>query len=235
MSQRLVPLEIRAKDGGADLVAPPNANVAPPGFYMLFALKDGKPSVAHWIYLGADTAPAATPTSNRPVPAPAMEPEAPGGESGAPGGGTAPAPAPAAPTPPSTTPTPTNPTTPGTPGAPPAPAADRSAPTPRLRLATTARQVGRTARLPLRLTLGEAGTVTVTARLALSPRTRTIRIPRRGTQRIRFTRAGTRTLTLRLAAGDARRIRRGRTVLRVSLRATDAAGNVRSRTISLRL
>ena len=55
MHQRLVPLTTApAADGsGADLTAPPSANVAPPGYYMLFAVNaDGKPSVARWVYVG---------------------------------------------------------------------------------------------------------------------------------------------------------------------------------------
>jgi hypothetical protein len=61
MSQRLVPLEVVAKHpGGVTLQSPPAAEVAPPGWYMLFALDDGVPSVAAWVRLDgeADDVPA---------------------------------------------------------------------------------------------------------------------------------------------------------------------------------
>lgn len=45
--QRLVELELTG--GGA--IAPPNANLAPPGHYMLFVLDDGVPSVAKFVHL----------------------------------------------------------------------------------------------------------------------------------------------------------------------------------------
>ena len=53
MQQRHVELRITPNASGATLVAPPNANVAPPGYYMLFGLSaSGKPSIAKWIRLG---------------------------------------------------------------------------------------------------------------------------------------------------------------------------------------
>jgi len=52
MSQRLVPLTVRRTTTGANLVAPSSRNVAPPGYYMLFVLAKGKPSVARWVRLG---------------------------------------------------------------------------------------------------------------------------------------------------------------------------------------
>ncbi|KAJ3189644.1 hypothetical protein HK101_008821 [Irineochytrium annulatum] len=56
MSQRLVWL-VSSASGGAYIVnAPPNANVAPPGWYLLFAVVDGMPSVAKWLRLGGDPA-----------------------------------------------------------------------------------------------------------------------------------------------------------------------------------
>ena len=53
MSQRLVPLAIVTEHAGNGytLKSPPSANVAPPGWYMLFALNDGVPSVAKWVRL----------------------------------------------------------------------------------------------------------------------------------------------------------------------------------------
>jgi hypothetical protein len=50
MNQRFVPLKVSQRDGCVDLTAPPNANVAPPGYYMLFLLNDqGVPSVAKFV------------------------------------------------------------------------------------------------------------------------------------------------------------------------------------------
>jgi hypothetical protein len=53
MDQRLVELEVTGRTGGAvALVGPPDANVAPPGHYMLFLLDDrGVPSVARFVHL----------------------------------------------------------------------------------------------------------------------------------------------------------------------------------------
>ena len=58
MNQRMVELE-EAEEGGMaarawTLVSPPNAGVAPPGYYMLFVLNQkGVPSVAKWVKLGS--------------------------------------------------------------------------------------------------------------------------------------------------------------------------------------
>jgi Domain of unknown function (DUF1929)/Bacterial Ig domain len=50
MEQRYVPLSFTAADGGLNATAPPNANVAPPGVYMLFVIgADGAPSVAKMV------------------------------------------------------------------------------------------------------------------------------------------------------------------------------------------
>ncbi len=55
MTQRLVPLAtVGEHPGGVTLQSPPSASVAPPGWYMLFVLSDGVPSVATWVRLGAD-------------------------------------------------------------------------------------------------------------------------------------------------------------------------------------
>jgi hypothetical protein len=63
MSQRLVPLATVAKNpGGVTLQSPPSAEVAPPGWYMLFVLDDGVPSVAAWVRLdGTAAAPPVVP------------------------------------------------------------------------------------------------------------------------------------------------------------------------------
>jgi hypothetical protein len=77
MHAKHVELAITASDGaGVNAVAPPNANVAQPGWYMLFALSaDGVPSVAKWVRVhGAapdtgppDYPPPAPPVTNPPV------------------------------------------------------------------------------------------------------------------------------------------------------------------------
>jgi hypothetical protein len=55
MEQRLVEIEIAAGLGGKlRLVGPPNANIAPPGYYMLFLIDSaGVPSVATFVRLGS--------------------------------------------------------------------------------------------------------------------------------------------------------------------------------------
>ena len=55
MEQRLVEIEIAAVLGGKlRLVGPPNANIAPPGYYMLFLIDSaGVPSVATFVRLGS--------------------------------------------------------------------------------------------------------------------------------------------------------------------------------------
>lgn len=54
MGQRVVPLKVKERLGrrGLDVMSPPDANVAPPGHYMLFGLTGkGVPSVAKWVRL----------------------------------------------------------------------------------------------------------------------------------------------------------------------------------------
>ena len=52
MNQRLIPLALTKRTGCVDLSAPPNANAAPPGWYMLFLLNaQGVPSVAKFVRL----------------------------------------------------------------------------------------------------------------------------------------------------------------------------------------
>ena len=67
--QRRVPLRFTRNGGTLNAVAPPNSNVAPPGFYMLFLIDDdGVPSVAEMVQvtsngLGAPIIVAATPSA----------------------------------------------------------------------------------------------------------------------------------------------------------------------------
>jgi hypothetical protein len=53
MEQRYVPLSFTADSGAVNATAPANANVAPPGLYMLFVIgADGVPSVARMVRVG---------------------------------------------------------------------------------------------------------------------------------------------------------------------------------------
>ena len=67
MEQRLVGLSYTAGSGVLNVTAPPNGNIAPPGYYMLFVLDTaGVPSVARFVRLAASVpnqAPTATITS----------------------------------------------------------------------------------------------------------------------------------------------------------------------------
>ena len=52
MTQRLVPIvKVGRRRGEVTLQSPPSPAVAPPGWYMLFLLADGVPSIAKWIQL----------------------------------------------------------------------------------------------------------------------------------------------------------------------------------------
>jgi hypothetical protein len=54
MEQRRVPVTFSQTSGGLDVIAPPNGNIAPPGYYMLFLLNaNGVPSVAQFVRLPA--------------------------------------------------------------------------------------------------------------------------------------------------------------------------------------
>jgi hypothetical protein len=67
MDQRLVELAFTAGNGVLNVTAPPNGNIAPPGYYMLFVLNtSGVPSVAQFVNIAAtaaNQAPVATITS----------------------------------------------------------------------------------------------------------------------------------------------------------------------------
>ncbi|WP_338865449.1 galactose oxidase-like domain-containing protein [Myxococcus stipitatus] len=65
-NQRFMRLRFTASNGGLTITAPANANLAPPGHYMLFLLNGQKvPSVAKIIRVGGD---ASVPTPNEPPP-----------------------------------------------------------------------------------------------------------------------------------------------------------------------
>jgi fibronectin type 3 domain-containing protein len=64
MDQRLVPLTFSQTAGGLTVNAPANANLAPPGYYMLFLVNsNGVPSVAPFVHMQADTQPPTAPTN----------------------------------------------------------------------------------------------------------------------------------------------------------------------------
>ena len=53
MDLRMVALNITSATAGiAHLTAPPDATIAPPGYYMLFIMYLGVPAVASWVHVG---------------------------------------------------------------------------------------------------------------------------------------------------------------------------------------
>ena len=72
MDQRLVRLSYSVGSGVLNVTAPPNGNIAPPGYYMLFILNSaGVPSIASFVRLSAATADfslSATPASQTVLP-----------------------------------------------------------------------------------------------------------------------------------------------------------------------
>jgi chitodextrinase len=63
MEQRYVPLSYTAGTSALSATAPANANIAPPGYYMLFAIdSNGVPSVAKFVRVDPDTTPPAVPS-----------------------------------------------------------------------------------------------------------------------------------------------------------------------------
>jgi hypothetical protein len=69
MDQRLVRTSYTVAGGALAVTAPPNGNVAPPGYYMLFLVNSaGVPSVASFVQLVPDFSLTATPTSRTVLP-----------------------------------------------------------------------------------------------------------------------------------------------------------------------
>ena len=63
MNQRYIPLTVAQRAGGVTLTAPANADIATPGYYMLFLLNNqGVPSVAKFMRLGYAWEPHPPPT-----------------------------------------------------------------------------------------------------------------------------------------------------------------------------
>lgn len=60
MDQRYVGLSFTTGEGSLKVTAPPNSNIAPPGYYMLFLVnKAGTPSLASWVQVSGAAAPIA--------------------------------------------------------------------------------------------------------------------------------------------------------------------------------
>jgi hypothetical protein len=55
LTERMIWLvTVQEADGTITVTAPPNGNIAPPGWYMLFVVVGGVPSVAEWVQIGGD-------------------------------------------------------------------------------------------------------------------------------------------------------------------------------------
>jgi regulation of enolase protein 1 (concanavalin A-like superfamily) len=67
MSQRINRPAFSQASGGLNITAPSNANTTPPGYYMLFILKSGVPSVASIVRIDATLNPAPTPSWTIPI------------------------------------------------------------------------------------------------------------------------------------------------------------------------
>jgi hypothetical protein len=206
MNRAFVDLPIQRVPGrGVDLVGPSGADVAPPGWYMLFAWDDhGTPSVARWVQVRGDAPDApvlADPATPDPTPG------------GADGGGTADG---------GTTPVATPP--PGDPV--PGPVA-KDTRGPRASLAV--RRVGRrTTTLRVRVGADEPGKIVLRLQAGRDrAQTRTIRLPSSRLGTLLRVRLGTRARRT-LRAGRTLRI-----VLRTT--STDGAGNVARRTVVVRM
>ena len=53
MDLRMVALDITSTTAGVvQLTAPPDASIAPPGYYMLFIMYLGVPAAASWVHVG---------------------------------------------------------------------------------------------------------------------------------------------------------------------------------------
>jgi hypothetical protein len=60
MDQRYIGLSYTAGQGSVKVTGPPNSNIAPPGYYMLFLINQaGTPSLASWVQVSGTTAPIA--------------------------------------------------------------------------------------------------------------------------------------------------------------------------------
>ncbi len=89
MHQRYVPLRITGRRPCTlDLASPTNANVAPPGYYMLFLVdSDGVPSVAKWVRIAPGAQPQAVSPCGSGTPDPDPDPAPGNGGSGGGGNG----------------------------------------------------------------------------------------------------------------------------------------------------
>ena len=89
MHQRYVPLRITGRRPCTlDLASPSNANVAPPGYYMLFLVDSaGVPSVAKWVRIAPGAQPQAVSPCGSGTPDPDPDPDPDPGNGGGGGGG----------------------------------------------------------------------------------------------------------------------------------------------------
>ena len=225
MNQRLVPLLTVAEhaNAGVTLKSPPSANVAPPGWYMLFLVNDGVPSIAKWVRLdgAAPDVPAVPAQFPAPDPDPDPDPDP------TPDPGPDPTPDPGTTDPGTTDPGTTDPgtTDPGTtdPGTDETPGGeelpDFAGPRLRLRFAEDGwlKRLRRYGKLRVRVTVDEPATVAF--KLIRSGRA----VAR---ARVEMTRAGSKTIDLKPRRSTLRWLRRARTPkLRFSVIAVDAAEN----------
>ena len=211
MNQRLVPLLTVSEheNAGVTLKSPPSDRVAPPGWYMLFLLNDGVPSIAKWVRL--DGSAPEVPAVPDPFPAPDPEPPA---DPGTTDPGTT---DPGTTDPGTTDPGTTDPGTGETPGGEELP--DFAGPRLRLRFAEDGwlKRLRRYGKLRVRVTVDEPATVAF--KLIRSGRT----VAR---ARVEMTRAGSKTIDLKPRRSTLRWLRRARTPkLRFSVIAVDAAEN----------
>ena len=205
MEQRYVPLSFTAAGGALQATSPANANVAPPGVYMLFVIgADGVPSVARMVQLGEDAPWPPPPSHEDPAP------QSPPGTTPGPGSGIVPDPKPG--TPPS-----------GGKGGAGTYAGDTNPP--RLNASVKRRQrvlqaggVVARAGCDERCSLSASGSVRIGGRSYDLVRSQTAHTSRRVRLKVRLTRRATRALR------RAVKHRRHHT-LRIRLRARDTAGN----------
>jgi hypothetical protein len=219
MHQRLVELPVtRGPDGGYTVETPANADVAPPGFYMLFLVDAaGRPSRAAWVRLDPN------------APAPVLPLGEPGSDPVAP-------PDPPAPGPPG--PLPEGPR----PGDPPSghepsvdPPGDTVAPTVRVRVVTSRRRdIGRRRGVVLGIRLSEAGSARVRVALKRGRDATSTTLRRWPPAAVAFSRARETQVTLPLTRSERARLR-GELRLWAGVDARDAAGNRGTRAVTVRL
>lgn len=211
MNRKFVELKVveRVPGVGVNVVAPSGADLAPPGWYMLFAVDAaGTPAVAHWVQIRGDAADA--------PPVAAGDGGGGGGGGGDGAGGGGPSTTPGGPPAPAVTP-------PGGPAPPPGRRV-RDVRGPRVGLVVRRPRRAATA-LSIRVGADEPARLRLRFRLHDRRTRRTLRLtPRRLS----------RTITVRLSRSERARLRQGRLLrLRIRSDARDAAGNDARRSLKL--